>query len=295
MGENSAIARQRYTLSELAAQVGMTGRSIRNYATKRLVDKPLREGRVAVYTDLHRRQLDWVRARFERDGLPLTVIRREVAAFEREHAGELDDGARHPATGTPRAPLADPAGRATGSGGTAALLLDLRALEDPARYRVGDVAMPVSVCLEVPPEDLRIYRLLRSAHRLADAMGYVHAGDVVVEAGPFWRLSTWHRVEPEQSAAALAVDLAAYADSRRAPGEAGLAGQAFEELLETADTVPVACVRVGPVLVVKHRATGGGTVLVARSLTPADLENLDRRPRLLASPAAVLKHLAVTG
>jgi len=258
---------QTYTLAELAERVGLTERNVRSYATKHLVDKPARRGRRAVYTDEHVHQLEWALARFRDDGLPLGIIRRMIERGDRT-------GGSHPILD-----LYSPA--LTGSAA--------------AEYLgQGEDSMPVSVAADSAAE-LLIYRLVRGAHRLADALGYVHAGDTVFTTGAFYRLSTWRLVEPRSAAAALAAALTQYADDSpsAASWSGGAIGRAFDHLLEAAHPLTAACVRVGPVVVVKHLTPDSGSVLFARSLAPREMVSLDSSPQVLASPAAAIKHLAL--
>jgi DNA-binding transcriptional MerR regulator len=71
--EHVTPAPERYTVEQLAAQVGMSPRNIRAYQTRKLLDPPVRQGRAAYYTDDHRRRLERIQA-LQEQGFNLVAI-----------------------------------------------------------------------------------------------------------------------------------------------------------------------------------------------------------------------------
>lgn len=303
MGES-----QFYTLDELARMVAMTPRNVRAYATRGLIDRPLRTGRRAMYTPAHRAQLDWVLEQCG-EGMPLHVIRKMIDRGQRPAIGEpVTAGAGPmghppPATSGPVVSVEIPAVRH--HEGSA-----LRLLPAGAYREAGDPWLQVSVVVDLPGDEPRTFRLLRAAHRLADVLGYVHVADAVHRHDPLYRMSTWHRVLPRAEAQALALALRRCADLHAdAPAEAytaqhscgssygahldgSIPAAALEDVLDLAREVHDAAVRVGPVVVVHATTADGASVGLARSLTPTELELIAQAPQQYATTNALLALLS---
>lgn len=71
-----------YRIEDLAARSGLRVDTIRYYQGKGLLPPPRREGRIALYDDLHLERLGRIRA-LVRDGLSLALIRRVLQAERR--------------------------------------------------------------------------------------------------------------------------------------------------------------------------------------------------------------------
>ena len=69
------------TVDELAREVGLPVRTIREYQTLRLLPPPVRDGRIGRYGAEHRRRLDLI-ARLQQRGYSLAGIRDLLAAWE---------------------------------------------------------------------------------------------------------------------------------------------------------------------------------------------------------------------
>lgn len=68
-----------WTLRELAAETGVTERTVRYYISRGLVDPPLRAGRDAAYGEKHKIQIETVRG-LQAKGLMLSQIEHALAA-----------------------------------------------------------------------------------------------------------------------------------------------------------------------------------------------------------------------
>lgn len=68
-----------WTLRELAAETGVTERTVRYYISRGLVDPPLRAGRGAAYGEKHKAQIEAVRE-LQAKGLMLSQIEHALAA-----------------------------------------------------------------------------------------------------------------------------------------------------------------------------------------------------------------------
>ncbi len=239
---------ERYTLDELAAVMGMTARNVRSYATKQLIDKPLREGRRAVYDARHRAQLEWVRDRHEGEGLPLRVVRRMVERGDRPDPATLD--------------LTDPRLDALGA----------------AQVTPGATELATSIYVPLAGDHTDTVLLVRAVHRLVDAAGYVHYGDELRRAASYLRRSTWRRAVAAQEAAELVTTLVTAADGA---GDA-LSG-ALADVHARLEAVPEAVVVVGPLLLTRHADDGVAQTRRAH-LAPDVAADLLATPDLLASP-----------
>ena len=88
---------QEWTLRELAAETGVSERTIRFYISRGLVDPPLRGGRGAVYGEKHKARLEAIRA-LQAKGNTLAAIAHCFALERPEMAG----GHRHSKGGSER-------------------------------------------------------------------------------------------------------------------------------------------------------------------------------------------------
>lgn len=70
---------KKWTLRELAAETGVTERTVRYYISRGLVDPPLRAGRDAAYGEKHKAQIETVRE-LQAKGLMLSQIEHALAA-----------------------------------------------------------------------------------------------------------------------------------------------------------------------------------------------------------------------
>lgn len=77
-----------YRVAQLAAAAHVSVDTIRFYQAQGLLPRPRREGRHAVYGDEHLKRLRRIR-RLQRDGFPLTVIKRLVVPGARSTGGAL--------------------------------------------------------------------------------------------------------------------------------------------------------------------------------------------------------------
>jgi hypothetical protein len=68
---------------------------------------------------------------------------------------------------------------------------------------------------------------------------------------------------------------------------------AFAELVSAVDAMPNAVVLVGNIVVAKHTPRSGDARLFAQSLSPAQMQLIEKNPGILASPEQVLHMLAV--
>lgn len=74
------VGEQQWTVDELAAEVGMTVRTTRYYASLGLLPPPGRRGRVAVYDERHRARLEVVRA-LQDHGFTLQAVERYLSSL----------------------------------------------------------------------------------------------------------------------------------------------------------------------------------------------------------------------
>jgi len=77
---------ERFSISQLAAAAATTPRTVRFYTAEGLLPPPPLEGRVAVYTDVHRRRLRLIQ-RLKAAYLPLSAIKEQMAGLTE---GEVD-------------------------------------------------------------------------------------------------------------------------------------------------------------------------------------------------------------
>lgn len=107
------------TVDELAAEAGMTVRTVRYYAGLGLIPPPVRRGRLAFYSEVHVARLKLVRA-LQDHGLSLTAIEHYLARIPADSGADelavqrlaLSTWSPQPAERMPRAELGRRAGRA---------------------------------------------------------------------------------------------------------------------------------------------------------------------------------------
>lgn len=160
------------TIDQLAQQVGMTARNIREWQTQGLVPPPERRGRIGVYSDEHVAVIDRVK-RLKKDGFPLDIIRRMI-----DKSGESETDVRHLAAEV-LSPFAT-----TGSAAMsrAALRDRLGAAADSALKRLGLVSDVDADTVLVP--DITTLGVIE--HLVAAGLSLERLVDILVEAD-------WHQ------------------------------------------------------------------------------------------------------
>lgn len=306
-----------YSLDEFAQMMAMTPRNVRAYATRGLIDRPIRAGRRAVYTPAHRAQLEWVLQQFAKERLPLHVIRRLIERGQRppldDTIGTMEtigiDVADEGTTSTALPDLGevmtrsqpDAAAGQTGPGHIPAVRQNsddgamAAPSPRPAYLEPGDPPMPVSLWVDLRDYEPRVFRLMAAVQHLAESLGYVHFSDTHRQIDPVWRLSLWHRSLPSGEARSRAE--AIYASLRggpanRAAASADPAARAVEDVVDLAKELDGVAVWVGPVVVVGQTTRSGEAMVIARGVGPTLLRTLAESPREAARPRSLLDHLA---
>jgi Protein of unknown function (DUF3052) len=157
----------------------------------------------------------------------------------------------------------------------------------------------INVIVFLDTDDWRIAeKILRAVDELTYTMGYDQPSDTRFESGSIIR-NSWSRLRGELSSKE-AKEL--YAKVYRAAELASLdmiqaqydgkGADAVKTLLASLQEVSQACVRVGSLLVLKY-IDQTGTVVVVRTLTPLEIETLEKYPEIQQRPRLALENLAI--
>ncbi|KJR40830.1 anti-sigma-factor antagonist [Candidatus Magnetoovum chiemensis] len=67
--------------------------------------------------------------------------------------------------------------------------------------------------------------------------------------------------------------------------------EAISQLIQTLSNIPVACLQIGSLLLIKTSTTNGEASIYARTLTPKEQQDLEDNPSMLNEPERILKLL----
>lgn len=147
------------------------------------------------------------------------------------------------------------------------------------------------------PDRTTIERITRSLQRLLEVQDFETSDELPEEGGSFWqdlwfktkRFVTHKDVQDRLKNTERALELV-YLDKPQAEAnehQANAAASLIQSLKETS----TACIQVGSLLIVKASNPDGDSAIVARTLTPTELKNLEENQGMLRRPEEILEWL----
>jgi len=158
--------------------------------------------------------------------------------------------------------------------------------------------VPIRVYVADPlPDRPQLDDLVRAVEAFAATLGLTKAEDLPEESGSWWKRLFWKtketlshkdvrkRLEKAERAVEIATLDKPQADANKTQAEAASC------VMDKLHDVAAACLQLGSLLIIKTTSSDGKPVIVARTLTPVELKELEENQSLLGQPAQVLAWL----